>query len=212
MKRTTLNEKKTFNCILHGVDPTKEVKNEFTTKPRLGRMKLQKEKQERNPLFALLGDNSEKLILCPKTRLVDAKGVEYPERTDIHCCWDRYPIDTQPLGIPIALEVIGDLRIFHCTLVACSTECANAYYQEHRHNPIFRSTAHLLELLHNELQASQGKPLEALGTAQDWNLLKTVGQGDLDIIEYRKKSPTKYFALPTVRLVQAQQIYQKCRQ
>lgn len=211
MRRGSLKASKTYYCLLQGVDPTQKSEDTIVRKPRKGKLRMREDsKAPTSTLLTLLGDNSEKMIICPNIKLIDGEGAEYPDRTDTHCCWDRYPFDHPPSGIPIKLEIIGDTYYFHCLMISCSTECSNSFYDANKHNPIYASTKHLLGLLHNLLQIAKGKEKSPPGYAPHWNLLKTVGQGTMDIIDFRKNTGTRYFALPQVKLLQAATYHQKC--
>ena len=217
MRRATIKDTNLFSCILHGVNPNKKKDGEgarFVTKGKGNderRARIAIKTTGTDALMAIFNDTTEKVFPSPSLKLLDEKGVDYPETTEIHCCWDRYPFETHPFGIPIAYEYVSDTHIFHCLHIACSIECAFTYYCNNKLDPAFKRSEDLLEKMHKILLTANDMEYRPLEKRPDWNLLRIVGQGVMAITDYRKDTNTMYVKLPDVRLVQASRYYQKCQ-
>lgn len=217
MRRATIKDNNLFVCTLHGVNPTKKKDDDKATFIPKGkstderRTRIAMKTTGTDALMAIFNDTTERVFPSPSLKLIDERGAEYPETTDVHCCWDRYPFENHPVGIPIAYENVNGSHIFHCIHIACSLECAFTYLSSNSRDPVFRHSFDLIEKMHKIILEANDIEYSPLEKKPDWNLLKTVGQGEMSITEFRKDSKTIYSKLPNVKIMYVSRYYQKCQ-
>lgn len=111
----------------------------------------------------------------------DMDGNPYERSTGNQCWWHRFPFDGLAMGIPV--KIVGE--DLYMDGVFCCYSCAYAYLIEdqkklpqHR-NINYTNSCTLLKRLF-----SQEFPGDILEPADDWRLIKTVGNGTIHIKEF----------------------------
>ena len=132
--------------------------------------------------------------LIPSFAMLDKEGETYPERVDDRLCqWDHYPITWLPLGLPISRFVINKKPHFVCVRWFCSLECAKIFFKKYcKDDPTFANTFKYLEEMNKLTLAYLKQPYTSLEDAQDWNVLKLVGSGTMEIDDFRAPWGHKY--------------------
>ena len=149
------------------------------------------------------------MVFVPNMRLLTQRGIEYPEKTNCHCCWDRYPFEERPLGIPIRKEIKWEdkkpIAYYYCELHACGFKCATSYCKDNiAKDSVYKNSLKFLQEILDAVCDHLGIERKKLEDALDWRLLAVVGSGDMPIDTFR--SPTSYIAYirtPNVRLYSA---------
>jgi hypothetical protein len=168
-----------------------------------GRMKLLDE----NAIEHML--HGRRTVHVPSFSMIDEEGAEYPESTDDRLCqWDHYPIHWRPVGMPFKKMVIAQKARYTCVRWFCSLECARKHWKiHHQRDPIFSKTLKYLDEMHKSILRHLNQPYTPLGDALDWNLLKGVGSGHMEIDDFRSAWAERYQKEFTFLMHKAIEVY-----
>lgn len=152
-----------------------------------------------------------RFMAVPGVKMVQEMGGVYPDSTQRHCQWDRWPFEGPPCGLPVRKLTTKDTTIYFCVRFFCCLECASAFYhKEYTLDPtLYRESGSLLNELHRKLLEHLGVPYRPLEDALDWNVLDRVGSGDMSIVAFRESRRTMYVKRPSVVLHMASEVYDK---
>ena len=156
----------------------------------------------------LMGRNT---IPIPSFMIIDKEGALYPEKTDERMCqWDRYPIPWRPKGLPVFKYVTREVAHYICIRWFCSLECAKSFCKEHcKQESYYVKCLEYLEEMNKLTLEYLGHPHKPLEDADDWNILKGVGSGLVEIDEFRSQWQHRYIKETSYVLCRGVEIYTK---
>lgn len=187
--------------MLHGAAPAAEGSEPRDASGDPGALRLAQPARRASARMKLLDDPlreqsfmGRNTVPVPSFATLDREGAVYPEHVnDRTCQWDRYPIPWRPVGLPTQRYKIAGKLHYVCIRWFCSRECAKAFCKEHcKREPWYARALTYLDEMHRLTLEELGQEHEPLRDADDWNLLKYVGSGAMEVDDFRASWKTRY--------------------